>query len=153
RFATSAARTSRIDELDELVTAWSGSLSTDDAVKRMHAHNVPSAPVCTIPQVADSPQVEARRMLVTMQDSLSGPQRVIGNPLKMSALDNDATPTEPPLLGADTDAVLSELLGYDAQQIADLERAHVIARRPNTPTPAPTSADHRRLQHCRRFRE
>ncbi len=127
RYATSAGRTSRIDELDTLVTAWTTSYVTDEVVRRLHAHNVPTAPVYTTPQVAESPQVAARNMLVELEDPHAGTFRIVGNPIKMSALDADATPAPPPLLGSGTREILARLLGLSETALDDLERSETIA--------------------------
>jgi crotonobetainyl-CoA:carnitine CoA-transferase CaiB-like acyl-CoA transferase len=49
-----------------------------------------------------------------------------GNPVKLSAARPKAF-TAPPLLGADTDAVLQGLLGYAPDRLAELKAAGVVA--------------------------
>jgi crotonobetainyl-CoA:carnitine CoA-transferase CaiB-like acyl-CoA transferase len=63
-------------------------------------------------------------MVVESEHSVAGPLRTLGLPIEMSA-----TPAsirlEPPALGADTDAVLTEL-GYTDEEIAALRKTGVV---------------------------
>jgi crotonobetainyl-CoA:carnitine CoA-transferase CaiB-like acyl-CoA transferase len=63
-------------------------------------------------------------MVVEMEHSVAGPLRMLGLPIELSG-----TPAsirlEPPVLGADTDAVLVEL-GYSAEEITALRASGVV---------------------------
>lgn len=125
RFRTSADRVGRIPELDRIVEAWTAQRSTDEVVAQLHTERVPCAPVFTIPQVLASPQVEARKMLVTIDDPIAGPRRVVGNPIKMPGIDYEhAAP--PPGIGSDTSAVLEELLRLTPEEIQALAADGVV---------------------------
>ena len=87
---------------------------------------MPAAPVYTTPQALKSPQVAARQMLVPVDDPAVGTRHVVGNPIKVKGLDN-THPAPPPRLGADTAAVLGELLGLDAAAIQALAKKGVVA--------------------------
>ena len=127
RFLTSADRVVNMAELDEIVESWTGARTTDEVVSALHANTVPCAPAFTLPQVIASPQVQARNMLVRVDDPVAGPQMLIGNPVKMSSVDRDAARNPPPLLGGDTVAVLTSLLALGEQEIEALTQENVIA--------------------------
>jgi crotonobetainyl-CoA:carnitine CoA-transferase CaiB-like acyl-CoA transferase len=77
-----------------------------------------------IGQMLNDPQLEAREMIKTLMHPTVGATKVIGAPIKLS--ENEATVrTPPPVLGQDTDAVLSEL-GYTTSEIADLRAKKAI---------------------------
>ncbi len=126
RFRGSAERVKNCIELDGIVEAWTATRTRDEIVKILHAATVPAAPVFNTPQAAASPQVAARNMLVTVNDPAVGARKVVGNPIKMSGLDN-TQPTPPPRLGADTATVLGELLGLDQTALEALAEGKVIA--------------------------
>ncbi|MCX7271614.1 MAG: CoA transferase, partial [Burkholderiales bacterium] len=113
-------------ELDVIVEAWTSTRTWEEVVRALHADTVPAAPVFTTPQAMASPQVAARDMLVTVNDPAVGARRVVGNPIKIAGLDN-TQPAPPPRLGADTDAVLGELLGLGAAAVKALVDRKVVA--------------------------
>jgi crotonobetainyl-CoA:carnitine CoA-transferase CaiB-like acyl-CoA transferase len=70
------------------------------------------------------PQLVDRMMVLPMTHPKAGPMQVLGVPVKMGDTPGSVR-TPPPVLGQHTHAVLGEL-GYDADQIAALERAEAI---------------------------
>jgi crotonobetainyl-CoA:carnitine CoA-transferase CaiB-like acyl-CoA transferase len=79
--------------------------------------------------VFDEPQVRHRAMRIDIPHRTAGSVPGVRNPIRYSR-----TPLgrerAPPLLGADTDAVLAERLGLDAAALADLRRRGVIGGAP-----------------------
>jgi crotonobetainyl-CoA:carnitine CoA-transferase CaiB-like acyl-CoA transferase len=81
------------------------------------------APVATLDEVFQDPQLRHRGMIVEM-DTPAGPTRFFGPPIKLS--DTPATIRTPPRgLGTDTDDVLASL-GLDATAIAKLRADGVV---------------------------
>jgi glutaryl-CoA transferase len=99
--------------------------STDEWLKLLNSVGVPCAPVQTVDQVFQAPQVLHREMLVQVEHPTAGIVRMAGIPIKFSA-----TPASvrlpPPLLGQHTEEVLASWLGMDGQEIAELRRKDVI---------------------------
>ncbi len=90
----------------------------------LEAAKVPCGPINDLADVFADPQVRERGMTVDVPHPLAGSVRLVASPMKLSA-----TPVRyrraPPLLGADTDAVLAEF-GLDAEAIAALRAAGAI---------------------------
>jgi crotonobetainyl-CoA:carnitine CoA-transferase CaiB-like acyl-CoA transferase len=84
---------------------------------------VPCAPVNSVKQALEDPQVLAREMLVEVEHPAWGMLRETASPYKVGA-DLDHRPG--PNLGADTDAVLAELCQYGADEIAKLRSSGAI---------------------------
>src|SRR6266536_2529530 len=84
---------------------------------------VPCAPVNTVRQALDDPQVRAREMIVNVEHPVWGRLEETASPYKVGA---EQAHTPAPALGADTDAVLSDLLDYSAEEIAALRAAGAI---------------------------
>jgi len=124
RFATSRGRVAHIDELDVILQAWTSDRTAMEVVAVLEPATVPCAPVYTLPQVLESPQVRARNMLVTIDDPIAGQAQIIGNPIKMSGND-DGFAAPPPVLGADSAALLHEI-GFDDERIHALAARGVI---------------------------
>ena len=79
---------------------------------------VPCSVINNIEQVFDHPQVKARNMQIELEHPIAGKVPGVANPIKFSESDIEYR-SAPPVHGADTDSVLSELMGYSD---ADLER-------------------------------
>ncbi len=70
---------------------------------------IPSGPINNIAQALAHPQVEARDMLVTVNDPAAGPLKLAGNPLKISGFPEPKSHEPAPKLDADRAAILKEL--------------------------------------------
>ena len=87
---------------------------------------MPCGPINDLAQVFDEPQVRHRGLRIDLLHPTAGSVPGVRNPILYSR-----TPMRyeraPPLLGADTDAVLSERLGLDADRLAWLRSRGIIA--------------------------
>jgi crotonobetainyl-CoA:carnitine CoA-transferase CaiB-like acyl-CoA transferase len=64
-------------------------------------------------------------MVVPLEHPAAGTIRVNGVPIKLSKTPGKVT-DPPPLLGQQTDAILSEILGYTPAEIAELRQLQAI---------------------------
>jgi len=86
---------------------------------------VPCAPVSNVAEVAKSPQLRERKMVLPADHPTYDGLLVPGSPLK-SAGDDAPPPTRAPALGEHTEAVLQKLLGYDRTRMAELRARGII---------------------------
>lgn len=100
--------------------------STDHWLARLYAEGVPAGPVQRVSEVCADPQVLSRGMVATMEHPVAGTIRTAGDPLRGGEAEREGF-TAAPVLGADTDAVLGELLGLNATELAGLRSAGVVA--------------------------
>ena len=70
---------------------------------------VPAGPINDVGQAIESPQAKARNMVVTADDPVAGPVKLIGNPIKLSAFPDRTTRAPAPDLDADRARILKEL--------------------------------------------
>ena len=125
RFATNAAR---VNHRGEIVAILHGIFVTRtmldwlDALERV---GVPCGPINTIADVFADPQVQARGLRIDLPHPAIGTVPSVANPIKYSA-----TPisyrSAPPMLGADTDEVLREMVGVTSAEIARLRKAGIV---------------------------
>jgi crotonobetainyl-CoA:carnitine CoA-transferase CaiB-like acyl-CoA transferase len=125
RFAINDKRDRNREELSALINAWTSALAAEQLLAILGEHGVPAAPVFTVGQMVDDPHIRARNMMVTVDHPVAGRVTVPGNPVKLSASDDDA-PLPSPVLGQHTDEVLAGLLGYPAEKIAALKAAKIV---------------------------
>jgi crotonobetainyl-CoA:carnitine CoA-transferase CaiB-like acyl-CoA transferase len=84
---------------------------------------VPVAPVYTVDEALDDPQVRAREMVIELAHPVFGVLRQVGSPIKIDALAHDYRPAS--ALGADTSSVLDEI-GVDAAERTRLRDQGII---------------------------
>ncbi len=125
RFATNAARVAHREALIPILAERFRTARAAEWLARLEAASVPCGPVNSIDQVFASAQAAARGLRVDLPHPLAGSVPQVASPLRLSK-----TPVEyrnaPPLLGADTRAVLGERLGLDESAIADLAARGVL---------------------------
>lgn len=93
---------------------------------RFREARIPCGPVNSFAQALADPQVVARNMVIDIPLESGKSVRAPGNPMKFNG--GPVRPvTPPPSLGAQTDSVLTELLGYGAEQVAQLRKAGCIS--------------------------
>ncbi len=76
--------------IEELIAAWIAPLVVEAACLALLEADVPAAPVRTIDQVADDPQLQHRRMLMDTRHPTTGIEmRLVGNPVKLAGVSDD----------------------------------------------------------------
>jgi crotonobetainyl-CoA:carnitine CoA-transferase CaiB-like acyl-CoA transferase len=87
-------------------------------VERMLAVGIPASPILDYAQALDNEHSRERHVVMEIDHPVEGKVRTIGFPVKLSATPQQVR-LAPPLLGADTEAILEEL-GIDAEARAKL---------------------------------
>jgi crotonobetainyl-CoA:carnitine CoA-transferase CaiB-like acyl-CoA transferase len=125
KFATNPARVANRVEIVKLVNEILKAKPQAHWIEGLAKAGVPCSPVNDIKQVFEDPQVEARGMKIEMPHAAGVNVKLIASPIKMSK-----TPPRyrhaPPVCGQHTDKVLSELLGFDAKEVAGLRARGVV---------------------------
>lgn len=101
--------------------------SAGEWVEQFLAAGVPASVVNFAEEMSDDPQVEAMGMMADLVHELTGPQRVVGPLVRMSASPTRAQRAAP-VLGWDSAEVL-EGLGIPAEEVAALQASGVIGSR------------------------
>ncbi len=125
-FAHQPARLAAKERIDAAINAELAGADTATWLERLNAARIPCAPVNNFEQALSDPQVIARQMVVEVPLANGEQLRMPGNPVKLSAADAPNY-TAPPALGEQTDALLTELLGYAPERLAALRAQGAIA--------------------------
>ncbi len=92
---------------------------------QLNEKRIPCAPVNKFSQALNDEQVRHRNMVVELKHPSGKSSFGPGNPIKLSR-SNEESFAPPPLLGQQTEDVLSQLLGMDADKISALKDKGVI---------------------------
>jgi formyl-CoA transferase len=125
RYATHVARGERQGELDALISAWSATIPAAELEAMLEAGGVPAGRIYRAPDIIADPQVQARNAIIRVMHHEYG-ELAMQNVVPRLSDTPGAVRHAAPALGADTEAVLNELLGIDAAGQAQLRARNVI---------------------------
>jgi crotonobetainyl-CoA:carnitine CoA-transferase CaiB-like acyl-CoA transferase len=141
RFSDPERRMQNEEELDRLLGERCAAYGRDELVERLVAADVLTAPIKSVPEAVDDPQIRHNDMIADIEHPAVGSIRVTGVPVKMHGTPG-AVRLPPPLQGQHTEELLAEL-GYAAGEIESLRAEALVA----------THADIERAKEERRRRK
>ena len=125
KFIGNQARVKNRKELDDMIGAWTATMTAVEADKVLAEADIPSCQVYTVEDCANDPQYRHRGMVQEVPDPFFG-----------SVLQTGIIPTVPedpgrvrwtgPEIGAHTEEVLTSLLGLTADDVAGLRADGVV---------------------------
>jgi len=124
RFATNGDRVERRADLVPLLAARLASATSAEWLALLDAADVPAGPLLDVLEAFDTPQARAVNARVPMAHPALGAVDQVRSPFDFSITPTSIR-TPPPLLGENSDEILSEL-GYDAAAIARLRADAVV---------------------------
>jgi len=92
----------------------------DTALNMLQDARIPSLPILNVFEVMEHPHTQARNRVRTVVDPVWGPLKTLHSPLRFSAL-SDIPEQTTGFLGEHNPEILSEVLGYSAENIATLK--------------------------------
>jgi formyl-CoA transferase len=125
RFATHSARGAAMAELDNLIAAWTSTLTADDLLARLHEGGVPAGRIFKAADMLADPHFAARQAIVTVPHPDFGDLPMHNVAPKLSATPGSVR-TAGPALGEHSDRVWGGLVGLHPDELARLRAAGVI---------------------------
>ena len=122
--ATRVQRVARMDEVDEIVGAWTATFPKEELAAKLRAAKVPCAPVREIGEVVVDPHLHQRGMLQEVDHPEYGRLTVPHSPLHVGPYRAELTPS--PALGQDNEAVYGQWLGLSDDEVRDLADRGII---------------------------
>ena len=124
RFATNGDRVIARATLRPLIAERLAARSTETWLAVLTAADIPCGPITDVLTAFESPEAQARSMLVEVEHPALGVLRQVGIPIEFGSTPGEVR-TAPPLLGEHSDEVLAEL-GIGPDEIGDLRAEEVI---------------------------
>ncbi|WP_440640966.1 CaiB/BaiF CoA transferase family protein [Bradyrhizobium sp. PUT101] len=125
RFASNDRRVQHASELNSIFAGWCGAHPLDEVLARFNAAQGTLAPIYSIDQIADDPQVKAREVITRVADRDFGTvamtnvvPRFANDPAQMRHAAGD--------VGQDNDEVFRNWLGLSDQEVERLTERKVI---------------------------
>jgi crotonobetainyl-CoA:carnitine CoA-transferase CaiB-like acyl-CoA transferase len=125
RYARNQDRVAHRESLIASLSAATRAQTTGHWVGKLEASGVPCGPINAIDAVFADAQVRARELAISMPHGFAGTVPLVASPLRLSK-----TPVSyrhaPPQLGADTQAVLRDMLGMSTAEIETIAAQGII---------------------------
>ena len=122
-YMTAEARQDKIFDIFATIENWLKDKTKYEAVDILRKFDIPCAPVLSMKELANSPDLRKSGSIVEVDHKVRGKYLTIGSPIKFSDLEIEVGPS--PVLGEHTDEVLADL-GYSADDIAKLHTAKAV---------------------------
>ena len=124
RIATVAARRENEVWLQGLISAWTGERTKHEAMDDLQCCGVPAGATFDSGDIFNDEHLKQRGMIQTVDHPTRGAVEILGNPIQVDHTPSHLTPS--PLLGADTEAVLSAELGLTEVELTALRAGGAI---------------------------
>ncbi len=126
RFATLAARKENEAELETIVGDWTKDRDRWATTALLQSAGIAAFPAFSCRDIAEDPHLSARGYIERLPHPEVGARAHTGIPWRLSRRPNGVR-SPAPCLGADTDELLRDLVGYDDARIAELRREDVLS--------------------------
>jgi crotonobetainyl-CoA:carnitine CoA-transferase CaiB-like acyl-CoA transferase len=128
-FGPLAQRLARVAALDAALAAWTRGIEADVLMQQLQDRGIACAKVQGMEHLLTDPHLVARKFWLSRERAFVGVQPHPVAPYRADGAAYDID-TPAPTLGQHNRQVLTELLGLDASELAELQQAGVIGDRP-----------------------
>lgn len=125
RYDTLEKRRDARAEVNEIVSEFTRRHTVEELVDIFTRFEVPHAPILGVTEALSQPQAAHREMVVEVEHRTLGAIPIVNRPIKFD--EAQPRPAAPPVLGQDTEAILSGILDLTAEQIEALRADKVIS--------------------------
>jgi formyl-CoA transferase len=126
RYATHLARGENQLELDDLINAWTRTLTIEQVDALMIEHSIPAGRVYRAPDMMADPHFAAREAIIEVETQTRGPIKMQGAFPKLSATPSGVHRPAPAEVGQHNAEVYGDLLGLDAGELAAMQAKGII---------------------------
>ena len=124
RFETPEARGERPAEVNEMIAQWTRQHTKHEAMEIVGAAGIPAGAVLDTMELSTDPTFEQRGIMPVIQHPVVGQFKNVAWPVRFGGSPPPVKPS--PLLGENTDEVLTNWLGIDAKGVSDLRGAGIV---------------------------
>ena len=123
-YATPPARLPRLRHIFNTIEAWTTTMTKFEVMEICNKHDIPVGPILSMKEIAEDQSLRATGTVVEVDHPTRGKYLTVGNPVKMS--DSLTEVRRAPLLGEHTEQILTEALGYSAEEYAAIKASGAI---------------------------
>jgi len=125
KYSSHATRGANQKELDELIGAWSSTMTLEQLDATLEEHGIPYGGIYRAPEMLEDAHFKAREAIISVAHPVFGELKMQNVAPKLSMTPGQVR-TPGPELGQHNDEVYKDLLGMDETQLAELHQRGVI---------------------------
>ena len=126
RYATHLARGHNQLELDEIINAWTATLTVEEVDALMIAYSVPAGRVYRAPEMLADPHFQAREAIIEVETERHGKLKMQGAFPKLSVTPSSVRSPAPSLVGQHNNEIYGGLLGIQREELDALKASGAI---------------------------
>jgi crotonobetainyl-CoA:carnitine CoA-transferase CaiB-like acyl-CoA transferase len=126
RYATHLARGANQTELDELINAWTKTLTVDEVDALMIEYSIPAGRVYRAPEMIADPHFQAREAIIEVETERHGRLKMQSTFPKMSVTPSSVRSPAPSQVGQHNAEIYGGLLGISDGDLTEMKDAGVI---------------------------
>ena len=123
-WSTPQKRLPKLDQCFAMIEEWTKTKTKFEVMETLNPLNVPCGPILSIEELINEESLVKTGTVVEVDHPERGKYRTVGNPIKLS--DSPTEVKRSPLLGEHTEEILTNVLGYSAEDIDSLREAGAV---------------------------
>ncbi len=123
-YTTPPERLTRLNEIFEEIEKWTMTKTKFEVMDICNPLDIPVGPILSMKEISDEPSLRETGTIVEIDHPERGKYLTVGCPIKLS--DTEVEVKRSPLLGEHTDEILSDVLGYSAEEIAAIHESGAV---------------------------
>ena len=118
------ARLDKLEQIFERIEQWTKTKTKFEVMEICNPQDIPVGPILSMKEIAEEPSLRETQTVVEVDHPERGPYLTVGMPVKLS--DSPAEVQRSPLLGEHTEEILTQVLGYSADEIDQIRASGAI---------------------------
>jgi formyl-CoA transferase len=124
-YATPSARLPRLKQIFARIEQWTTTKTKLEAMEILNRYDIPCGPILSMQELAEDESLRQTGTVVEVDHPVRGRYLTVGNPIKLS--DSPTEVSRSPLLGEHTEQILTELLGYAPDEVAEIKESGAVS--------------------------
>jgi len=114
----------RLKHIFATIEEWTKTKTKFEVMDICNQHDIPVGPILSMKEIAEEKSLRETGTVVEVDHPTRGKYLTVGNPIKMS--DSITEVKRSPLLGEHTEEILTKVLGYSADEFAEIKNSGAI---------------------------
>jgi formyl-CoA transferase len=123
-YASPKARLPKLNQIFERIEQWTMTKTKFEAMEELNQHDIPCGPILSMKEIAEDQSLRKTGTVVEVDHPTRGKYLSVGNPIKLS--DSISEVKRSPLLGEHTDEILSQVIGFSADEVAKIKESGAL---------------------------
>ncbi|HEX9463416.1 MAG TPA: formyl-CoA transferase [Alphaproteobacteria bacterium] len=124
-YATPQARLPRLKAIFARIEDWTTTKTKFEAMDILNKYDIPCGPILSMKEIAEDESLRKTGTVVEVDHPTRGKYLTVGNPIKLS--DSVSEVKRSPLLGEHTDEILKDVLGFKANEVAEIKASGALS--------------------------